>query len=1373
MYHTTYSQIKRIIKLGIGLLFLLPPSIIWGQSHIAFRHINKQDGLSQNAVFAIAQDKHGFMWFGTRDGLNKYDGYRMIVFRHQEDNPKSIISDDIRALYYDEKESALWICTLEGLSKYREAQEDFVNYPCSHTPSASRRGAMRCVFRDTKDRLWAGSDKGLFQYHPEKDSFIQYWTGVNSISTLPPKDIKVVFEDSQHTLWVGSDEGLFQLEESAGKGSLKRVLGPMSSIKLADQHIKTLNEDHKGNLWIGTHTTGIYCWNRKANSLERFQHQTDNPFSLSHNNIRSVATSPEGDIWVGTFVGLNTFLPDTKRFQRYIHKVEDASSLANNSIRSVFFDKRGSLWIGTYYGGVAYWDKESNRFKNYQRQPVGSCISHNVVSSFVEDEKGNLWIGTEGGGLNYFDRNHNHFQAFQSEDPGSHISGNNVKTLLKDGDSLWIGTFAQGLNLFDLSTQIFTHFKANPQAATSLSSNNVYSLLKEGNYLWIATFGGGLNRMNLSNGTVECFTHNPQSPSSICTNFTRILYQDANGQIWLGTDEGLERVYLDTEGKIQFQHFLPGIKIFSLRGYGKEVLLAGSYAHGLLKVDKAGNILENYTEADGLPGNTVFGILEAHEGEVWLSTNNGLARIARGGKSFSTYNYSDGVQNLEFNFNACIKTRAGELLFGGTNGFTLFNPKDIKLNTYVPPVVFTALKSFNQPVRVNGKKELLHQAVNLTESLTFKHNQANFTLSFAALDYFNPANNRYAYILEGLDQDWKFTQGQTEVNYAIQRPGKYTFRLKGANSDGIWNSQERQLTIHVQPPAWQSWWAYLLYGIFTIVLFLAVLRFLNLRNRFQLEKVAKVRQAELHQSKIRFFTNIAHEFRTPLTLIIGPLEELSRNQEGPDSMQRQLRSIEANAHRLLRLVNQLLDFRKLEVEHKDIQVGEGNFARFVEEIFLSFQENARLRNITYTFSADEDRISLWYDRDKMEKVCYNLLSNAFKFTPDGGKIEVNLNQKANTVHLEIKDNGKGISPDLHEHIFKRFFEKEATFEHSFKGSGIGLAVSRQLIHMHQGSIQVQSELGQGACFHIEIPTGKKHFKKDEIIVSPKDSEDIVEYKPANLPEVAAIEPLIPEVVSLPKEERIRLLIVEDNQEVQHYIKQIFASEYHLITASDGEEGLAKAKETTPDLILSDVMMPKMDGISFCSMIKTNIETSHIPVILLTARTAVIYKLEGLETGADDYITKPFSPEELKLRVRNILQARARMREKFTRVLKLEPKEIVLTSADEIFLEKAIQLIESNMKNVDFSVEDFAYEMAVSRALLFTKIKAITNLTPNNFIKDLRMKRAAQLLIQQELSVAEVAYQVGFKNSRYFSKSFRKQFEKTPTEYMASHTPCQN
>jgi len=537
----------------------------------------------------------------------------------------------------------------------------------------------------------------------------------------------------------------------------------------------------------------------------------------------------------------------------------------------------------------------------------------------------------------------------------------------------------------------------------------------------------------------------------------------------------------------------------------------------------------------------------------------------------------------------------------------------------------------------------------------------------------------------------------------------------------------------------------------------------------QLEELEKSQREQLHQAKLRFFTNIAHEFRTPLTLILGPLETLVKGQSMAGKEHRKLLSVEHNAKRLLNLVNQLLNFRKLEADHEQMQAAEGNIVRFLREIYLSFQEHARARHIDYQFISQSEIVKVYYDRDKLEKVFFNLLSNAFKFTPDGGAIVLKVINQKGVVGISVRDTGKGVPEGLQEQIFKRFYEKEASFRHSFKGTGIGLAVSRQLVEMHHGQISVESVEGQGAIFLVSLPKGKAHLNSDEIIPSFRDSEDISSYRPAIATQLAGPEPemvLAGEVNDIKADkEAPLLLIVEDNVEVQAYIRETFEGHYRIKTASDGQEGLEKAINAMPDLIISDVMMPRMDGITLCSQLKTHLHTSHIPVILLTARTNYIFKLEGLETGADDYITKPFSPEELRLRVRNLLQARQRMREKFGRISRLEPAEVAVTSADEQFLEQALRIVEQQIDNADFTVEDFARELAVSRPLLFVKIKALTDFTPNKLIKNIRLKRAAQLLSQQKLTVSEVAYQVGFRDPRYFSKCFRKEYGKTPTDFM--------
>ncbi|MEM9984616.1 MAG: response regulator, partial [Bacteroidota bacterium] len=619
----------------------------------------------------------------------------------------------------------------------------------------------------------------------------------------------------------------------------------------------------------------------------------------------------------------------------------------------------------------------------------------------------------------------------------------------------------------------------------------------------------------------------------------------------------------------------------------------------------------------------------------------------------------------------------------------------------------------------------------------------------------------YAYQLEGLDQSWKYIQGQGEVSYTLQRAGTYTFRLKGGNNDGVWNQRERQLVITVLPPPWRSPGAYWIYAGLGLVLLLGGYRFIQMRHHLQLEKLTTAQQEALHQAKLRFYTNVTHEFRTPLTLILGPIEDLLRKGVSAGG-ERQLQAIQHNAKRLLRLVNQLLNFRSLEHNHEQMEVAEGNFVRFAKEVSLSFREQARIKGIDFQFETSSEELRLWYDRDKMEKVFYNLLSNAFKFTPAGGSITFRLTEYETELGVEVRDSGPGIPAKLRLKIFDRYVHQESHAQATLVGTGIGLALAKQLVEMHGGQIWLGDSSTKGACFYVLLPKGKDHYGPQEILSDFKSSENFQAYVEKSTHEAMA-KSLFKDRPD-PEQPRPKLLVVEDNEQVRSYVQGIFDAYFEVLLGANGQQGLAQAKEHSPDLIISDIMMPKMDGIELCRQLKSQVKTSHIPVILLTARTGQIFRVEGLETGADAYLTKPFSPYELQLKVYNLLEARSRIRERFHSVLKLEPKEITVTSADEAFLTKAIEIVEQYMEDTEFTVEVFAQELAVSRPLLFTKIKAITNQTPNNFVKSLRMKRSAQLLAQSDLGVAEIAYQVGFRDARYFSKCFQKEFGKTPSEF---------
>ena len=1040
--------------------------------------------------------------------------------------------------------------------------------------------------------------------------------------------------------------------------------------------------------------------------------------------------------------------------------------MSDKSIRSVFIDKKGSLWVGTYYGGVNHLDENYNRFINFKYSPLGNSLSGDVVSSFAEDENGNLWIGTEGGGLNFYDKKRKEFKSYKYQaGQNNTLSGNNVKQLLLDGKQLWIGTFQAGLNLFDIKTDKFRHYKNDPKNENSLSNNNVYGLRKEGGKLWILTYGGGLNILDLQENKFYHFRHHTNDSTSLSSDLARVFLETEEKQIWIGTERGLNKVFKNSDGyPKRFEVYLPDQKIYSLQKDSRKNIWIGTLSNGLYCLNPQDGHLEHYSISDGLPGNTVFGILEAGEEELWLSTNNGLSRFNPKEKSFSNFNYSNGLENDEYNFNAYYKNRSGDLLFGGINGFTQFNPKTIRPNKFIPPVVFTELRQNNKAVRIFDKNSCLKKSINEAQAIVFKYNEANFSLSFAALDYFSPENNRYKFMLEGLDRDWNYTVGKTEATYTIQREGEYIFRLYGANSDGLWNPAERQLKITVLPPPWRTWWAYLIYLAIIAATIYALIRFIHLRHKLQLEQIAKQQQEELHEVKLRFFTNITHEFRTPLTLILGPLKELIAKEKHSENVNKQLSLIERNAQRLLNLVNQVLTFRKLAADHEPMKIVNGNIVLFLKEIFLPFQETANLRSINYSFRAETPEINAWYDPDKLEKVFFNLLSNAFKFTSDGGNIKMDISQNNQFIEIRVKDDGIGIDPSLRERIFRRFYERSNAERPAIKGTGIGLAISKQMVELHKGKIFIENNKPSGgATFVVQIQKGKAHFKKSEIIEGIAEQEKIADYKSLIVPQQIITE-TAPAKKQKPTTGSPLLLIVEDNPEVSNYIQQIFADDYRLITAENGLEGLQKTKKELPDLIISDVMMPEMDGITFCGKLKTDIEISHIPIILLTARTASLFKIEGLKTGADDYITKPFNPEELRLRVRNVIQARKETRDKFARVLNLDPKEISITSADEHFLENALVSVENNIGNYQFNVMQLAGDLAVSRALLFTKLKALTGQTPNNFIKTIRLKRAAQLLKTQKLNISEVAYKVGFKDPKYFRKCFREQFDRLPSDF---------
>ncbi|MEM1326903.1 MAG: two-component regulator propeller domain-containing protein [Bacteroidota bacterium] len=1331
------------IRLYSLIIFWFCCTVVRAQQELNIIQMDRTDGLSQNSVFAITQDRDGFLWFGTRNGLNKYDGVHFTVYRHGMERADQLISNDIRELYFHTSSGLIWIGTTEGLSSYDPIKEQFQQYlfPESSTPTTP---FISSICSDQSNRLWIGSNAGL------------HYIENSQLHTLPlpamAGSVTALTEDSYQRLWIGTNKGLFILDKS------RTNVSPFSLLNFHNLYVRDIHKDKTGAIWIGTQKNGVF----RYVSSDKITHWTrgdgkDN--TLTHNTIREIIEDQQGNIYIGTLLGLNRFhLKEQQLIPIQLNNEYEAQkALSSNSIHSLYADNQNGLWIGTYYGGVSYHNPSLMQFQTYRHLLAKNSINFNVVSSFLKDAANNYWIGTEGGGLNYWNTTTDQYESYQYDPTNNRsLSGNNVKTILQDNDGLWIGTYQNGLNFAKHPRQGFEIYQHDSKDATTISNNNVYDLLKSNDStLWIATFGGGLNRMNTNTTATDRYFADETIATSISSNLCRTLFQDQDHTIWVGTDAGLNQVNSE-QGDVTFKTYLTDLSIYSIQQSADQFLWLGTATNGLIRFDLATKTYEPVLTTQEWVGTAVYGILVEDDTHLWLSTNRGLFKYNITDGTLYAFGNADGLENLEYNFNAYYQTEDGQFFFGSTNGFTTFRPEEIRLDTTIYPLIFTDIRVSGDRMYAGTTEEgLLRQHINHTEALTFDYGTANFTLEFAVLNYTGRKQHHYAYRMKGIDQEWIEAGEDLEATYTIQRPGSYTFQVKSTDSQGIWSDNFRTINITVRPPWWNSNWAYVLYFSFVGLVFWSLMRYYQLRESYRLAELSKRQQTAINDMKQRFFTNITHEFRTPLTLIISPLEDLlcaNNDQSRP-----QLQLIHKNANRLLALVNQLLTFRTMESDHLKLRVREMDLIALLKEVYLSFEDKAARHDIDYQFNVQEEHHLLWFDQEKIEKVFYNLLSNAFKFTPNGGRIAIELAHQQEHIAIHIVDSGRGIAAKNIPFIFDRFYESNN--EQSGIGSGIGLSMSKELVELHHGSIKVNSQLQKGTTFTVTLPTSNLHF-------TATDFAPTITYEH---PKEIAAGTLAEMDVTLVHTAATKntLLIVEDNLDIARYVRSMFEQQYEVVVAENGKMGYKKAHELSPDIIISDIMMPEMNGIDLCQLLKSELATSHIPIILLTARTTSIHELEGMKIGADDYISKPFNAELLRLKVANIIQTRKRLYEKIIVEQSLRPKEIAINSADQQFLEQLLDIIETHMEDANFDIASFSQELTISRSTLYKKIKSLTNQTPKSLLKEMRLKRAAQLLESEELKVSEVAYRVGFNDPKYFARCFQQKYNCTPTDYLAS------
>ncbi|TZF86104.1 response regulator (plasmid) [Pedobacter sp. BS3] len=1314
-----------------------------------FRNISIEQGLSQSTVFSIAQDTLGFMWIGTQDGLNRYDGETFTVYRPVKNNKYSLQSNYIRAIYLDNK-GLLWIGGNMGISRYDYATDRFVNYRLPRKPGE---WYVTSIVQDVRQQIWASSSSGeIFYLDTQTNQFKQ----VNfNASAHNIRSVRLLLL-WQNTLLAGTDVGLFKMDAKTHQ---------LSDVFLSNEKpmINDLFPDGK-TLWIGTEGNGLFVYDTASGKLVNYRHARTDNSSIADNDVRSIKKDNEGNIWVGTFRGLSVYDSKSQTFQSYYHQSSIPYTISQNSVRYIYRDKQDGMWLGTFYGGVNYYHASDIKFNLLNQNAGRLSLNDQVINVIKQDAKGNFWIGTNDKGLDYWDRQTNAitYYAYNEAKPNS-LSSNNVKAIIFDGDNVLVGTHNAGLNCFNPRTGKNTIYRYAANQPDGIAGDMVYALLKDHQgRIWVGT-RTGLDQFNSREHTFK-HIYIDKAGKRLTSDEITYLTEDSQGRIWIGTTNGVNIFYPDN---MLFEPIsseaLSDDVVNCIAEDTKNRIWVGT-RNGLNLFDEASRSFITPAHRHDFLKGTIYGILSDNDGNLWISTNKGLARFNPDTHQTQTFDHRDGLQNNQFNLYAFCKASDGMMLFGGINGISYFYPQLLKQNIFKLKVTFTGLEVFNKPVIPSDQYNVLDRHIDQAQQLRFKPDLQQFTIFFNTFNYISPNKIKYQYKLAGFDREWQVTENIPKAAYSNLKPGRYVFYVRAVGPSGEM-SPERSLNIEILPPWWNSSWFYSLIVLLVLatiyVAYKVISERIKTRHQLKLERLEREKVDYVNQMKMEFFTNVSHEFRTPLTLILAPLEEIMSKPVTDKALRKQHELIMLNAKRLFYLVDELLEFRKTELGTKKLKVSRGDMVSFIHEVYLSFATLSDKNNINYTFRSTEAKLSFWFDKDSLEKICFNLLSNAFKYTQPGGSIAIKLAKKQGFAVITVSDTGIGIDPKYQSQIFERFYQVN---DHTMNiGSGVGLALTKRLVELHHGTIDVESTPGEGTLFRVAIPLAEDSYTYDE-----HQDEQSYELTIRNGVETDIPADDLPDwqelVTTEPHTEK--LLIVDDNKEIIDYLQKYFSKNYIVLTAANGKEALMLVESETVDMIICDIMMPELDGIHFCKKIKQNIQTCHIPVILLTAKSETRQQIEGLEVGADDYVTKPFSINLLDAKVHNIIRSRKRLKEYYSNTKEVVPENITFNTLDEEFIREAITIIENHITESDFSVDKFSREIGMSRSNLYLKLKAITGESATDFIKRIRFKKAVELLESRRYTISQVAYMSGFNSPSYFSTCFKQYYDCMPTEYLA-------
>lgn len=1331
-------------------IFLLYSIVSFAQE-TAWQSISISDGLSQGMIYDLMQDREGFLWIATKDGLNRYDGYNFKVFTHDPYNENSISGNTCTSLLQD-SQGRIWIGTeKDGLNLYDPQSGKFyhANIVDNTQKEASNYNILR-LLTNNDGSIWVMTDVAnkifkitLPKGYPNQVDFSHL---VKSVSPQNFVD-KIPIRNEKQSLGIAYAKGLYnhkypdffvghfntnssffkcltdhknRLWSIASQQIYCSVLGSKYFIPFPKgEDLSVLNQLEDGALLI---TNQRYLWLFKPDDLLKIKALTpENAYAVLPPNsphLNLLIRDKAGNIWGGTRgYGLVKFNPHIKQFRSYLPKYS-SGALFQDQQKRVYFH-------ANYFPSYQFYrlNTETNQPESLPAPIDDHKFGHDAL---LQDHKQQFWVLSnlreqEPRSLVLFDKNWKYIKQYRVPLVGI-IPDFSARFLETSDGRIWIGLFDGKLFTFDPSTEKFQTYSYKHLLPKSGVMVQTYALYQDKNTLWIATQIGLIKATNfLTKPTFSLYKNSKTDRKSLSNDFVSGMINDPvspDKYLWVSTKGG-----------------------------------------GLEKLNKQTSEFEHFTEAQGLPNKVVYGIVEGDDHNLWMSTNRGIACLNPKTLIFNNFNKSDGLQDNEFNTNSYYKAPDGTLLFGGINGVTLFKASELNQNHSTPITKIINLKINNQPVEVNDESGILDKPIETCSILQLKHDQNLVTLEFGVMDFTNSVKNRFRYRLDGIDNKWVEAGTNRFANYGQLPAGDYTFNVMGSLNGEVW-SKPVMLKIRISPPIYRTWWAYLLYvvlfGWIVYRWYQSQLNRVRLQQQLFYTNKETERLAELDTLKTRFFTNISHEFRTPLTLLVGPLEDLKQKYPQESIIQ----MMQQNLIRLQTLINQLLDLSKLEAGEMKSHAQQGDIALFLRQLFASFESLAQSKNIIFQY--DQNRINhiVYFDADKIEKIITNLLSNAFKFTAANGRITATVeytthllkDQTEERMTLTISDNGIGIEAERLPRIFDRFYQVDDSNRRNYEGTGIGLALVKEMVDVLKGHIEVSSVLTQGTTFKVSIPF---------------DLEQASSEAPTELPALSPTLPFSTPIIAPPKPssngtEPI-LLIVEDNPDLRLYVRSIFEGNYQVIEARDGQEGLDKVNEYLPDIIICDLMMPHLDGFGFCQSIKTDLRTNHIPVIMLTAKASLEDRLEGLSLGADDYISKPFNAEELKIRVQNLRQQRQLLQEKYSISTSQFSKDTEPQPIDP-FLEKANHIIQQNLSDSNFNVDSFAEQMAITSVQLRRKIKALTNQTITEYVRNYRLLVAATLLQKNEKTVSEVAYQVGFESLPYFSKMFFEKFGKNPSDW---------